>query len=39
MSTRFGATAYLPTTKARCHTPRKMEFSRIWPVRPGPELS
>jgi hypothetical protein len=28
MSTRFGATAYLPTTKARCRTQRKTEFSR-----------
>jgi hypothetical protein len=29
MSTRFGATAYLPTTKARCRTQRKIRFSRL----------
>jgi hypothetical protein len=27
MSTRFGATAYLHTTKARCRTPRKIKRS------------
>jgi hypothetical protein len=32
MSTRFGATAYLYTTKARCRTPRKIKRGSPRPI-------